>query len=346
MLADLVERLRERLPPNWSVAVEPGPPDRARPDARLLLAAPDLRTGTVAVELISPNTAPYMRYVLEIMRRVRAALPDAALLALAPYLSPRIRAALAAQNIGYADATGNLRLTLDEPALFIEAAGAGRDPWPDDQSLRSLRGAAAGRAVRAFCDFAPPYGTRELAQRTGVPAPTLSRVAELLEREDLLQRERSRGPIVALDWQGTLRRWADDYGFARSNNTSTWLEPRGLPALLEKLRRANLRYAITGSLAATVIAPVTAPRLAALYVENAEAAAAMLSLRPAETGANVQLAEPFDAVAFVRGFEQGGLAYAARTQVAVDLLTGPGRSPAEGEAILRWMSANESIWRA
>src|SRR5579885_499843 len=76
LITGLIERLRERLPPNWSVAVELEPPDKARPDARLLLTAPDLRTGNIAVEVISPNTAPYKRYVLEIMRRVRAALPD------------------------------------------------------------------------------------------------------------------------------------------------------------------------------------------------------------------------------------------------------------------------------
>ncbi|MFN8555971.1 MAG: hypothetical protein U0531_00975 [Dehalococcoidia bacterium] len=268
------------------------------------------------------------------------------MLAVAPYVSPSLRALLTREGIGYADATGNFHLSLDKPALFIETMGADRDPWRDDQPLRSLRGAAAGRAVRAFCDFKPPYGIRELAERAGVPAPTLSRVAELLERDGVLQRERSRGPIVTLDWQAALRRWTQDYRFTQSNRTSNWLEPRGLPALLDKLRKADLRAAITGSLAAYVIAPITVPRLAALYVERAEAAAQQLGLRRAEAGANVLLAEPCDAVAFARGFERDGLPYTAYTQLTADLLTGPGRWPAEGEAVLEWMQANEPIWRA
>ncbi|MGH2583974.1 MAG: hypothetical protein ACRDJE_03595, partial [Dehalococcoidia bacterium] len=78
----------------------------------------------------------------------------------------------------------------------------------------------------------------------------------------------------------------------------------------------------------------------------ASVAAKQLDLRRVETGANVLLAEPFDAVAFARGFEHAGHSYAAYSQVVVDLLTGPGRWPAEGEAVLQWMQANESVWRA
>lgn len=33
------------------------------------------------------------------------------------------------------------------------------------------------------------------------------------------------------------------------------------------------------------------------------------------------------------------------SQVAVDLLTGPGRNPGEGVALLDWMEAHESQWR-
>jgi hypothetical protein len=346
-LAELaVSQLRERLPATWDVAVaEPSPMRRARPDVCLDITSLDGMRATIVVEVIGPRTAPYLRDVLERLRRVREAMPDAALLAVAPYFSPRIRAELARNGIGYADATGNFRLTLDQPALFIEMSGADRDPWPDDQPLKSLRGAAAGRAVRAFCDFAPPYGIRELASRADVPAPTLSRVAELLEREGILERERPRGRIIALDWQETLRRWTQDYNFTRSNTTSTWLEPRGLRAFEDKLRTLAHNSAITGSLAANAIAPIAAPRLAAVYVEDVRATAAQLGLRPAESGANVLLAEPFDEVVFARDFDQEGLSYAAYSQVAVDLLTGPGRWPAEGEAVLEWMQENEPTWR-
>ena len=38
--------------------------------------------------------------------------------------------------------------------------------------------------------------------------------------------------------------------------------------------------------------------------------------------------------------------YVALSQVAADLLTSPGRGPAEAESLLEWMRANETEWRA
>jgi hypothetical protein len=152
--------------------------------------------------------------------------------------------------------------------------------------------------------------------------------------------------IGSRKWADLIRRWVEDYSFQRANTTRGFLEPRGLPALLGKLRDVSWPYAITGSLAASRVAPVAAPRLATLYVENVDASVEALGLRPAKTATNVILAEPFDSVVFDRTWKQDGNIYAALSQVAADLLTGPGRSPAEGEELLRWMGENEDAWRA
>jgi Domain of unknown function (DUF1905)/Bacteriocin-protection, YdeI or OmpD-Associated len=59
-----------------------------------------------------------------------------------------------------------------------------------------------------------------------------------------------------------------------------------------------------------------------------------------------QAKRPFDRVVWLQTSVDGGLRYAAPSQVAVDCLSGNGRMPAEGEALLEWMLANESEWRA
>ncbi len=69
-------------------------------------------------------------------------------------------------------------------------------------------------------------------------------------------------------------------------------------------------------------------------------------LRLAESGGNVMLVRPFDAVAFARTWADQGLTYAALPQVAADLLTSPGRAPSEGEELLAWMEKNPGAWRA
>jgi hypothetical protein len=262
------------------------------------------------------------------------------------YLSAGTRDALAAAGAGYIDLTGNLRVAADNPPLFLELHGSESNPWPEEHSLRSLRGAAAGRVVRALCDFRPPYGIQELAERSRTPIATVSRVVSLLDREALLTRE-YRGAVTHVRWADLIRRWTKDYAFATSNHVASYLSPRGLPALVDRLPSLTSRCVVTGSLAVTDLAPIAAPRLAAVFVAAPlDAAAAELGLRPAETGANVLLAAPYDPVVFDRTRRQGALVCASPSQVAADLLTGPGRSPAEGEALLEWMREHEDAWRA
>ncbi len=116
--------------------------------------------------------------------------------------------------------------------------------------------------------------------------------------------------------------------------------------MLRRLAQARLAHAVTGSLAATRLAPVAPPRLATLYVEEMDSAGRELDLRPADAGANVLLIEPSDASVFWGArTDEEGVRWAAPVQVAADLLTGPGRAPAEAEALLEWMASNEEAWR-
>jgi hypothetical protein len=60
----------------------------------------------------------------------------------------------------------------------------------------------------------------------------------------------------------------------------------------------------------------------------------------------VLLAEPECDVVFQRTTNaRSRVIIAAAAQVAVDLLTGPGRNPSEGQELLDWMEQNESAWR-
>lgn len=332
-----VERLvSDALPPRWAFRSTSG----RRAGARWSLKSPD---GSVAVYAVAAKRAvagPQLDQIVEPL----ASGGERPVVA-APYLSPTLRAALASRGVSYADTTGNLRIVSDSPGLFLERVGASKDPWPSDDSLRSLRGRGAGRAVRALVDFRTPYGVRDLAERAQVPLGTLSRVLDLLDREGLLTRVPN-SPITSLDWDGAIRRWAQDYDFARSNQVATYLEPRGLDALASKLADLKSPYAVTGAFAAQRFAPIAPARQVAVYVDDIERAADRLRLRPADTGANVVLAEPYDPVVFDRTTVSDDLRVVAVSQLVVDLLTGPGREPSEGNELLGWMARNEDAWRA
>ncbi len=348
----LVDRtLAPRLPEGWSLQIEVQPTigDDLRPDGVVRVSAPDGTRTRLAVEV---------KQYLDSMRRTRSAADqlerylqafrdsdvDACGVLVTSYLSPNARKFLIDRGFGFIDATGNVRVVCDKPALFIESSGANRDPWRRSSGLRSLKGPAAGAAVRALVDFVPPYGIRELAERAGVSAPMLSRVVELLERDGLVERK-SRGPVKRLDWEGTIRRWTADYGVTETNRIAAYLEPRGLPALANKLRTLERRYALTGSMALPDEVSVAPARLAMIYTRDVAGLASELDLRPTETGSNVLLLEPFDDVVFARTPERQGLIAVACSQLAADLLTGPGRAPTEGEELLAWMKDNEDAWR-
>ena len=337
------QQLQRLLPASWTLASrEEARVQEPRPDATFTLRAPDGKSATIVVEAKSDGSPATVRRTLPLLTTLLAGSGADAAIFVAPYLSSRSREFLTDARFGYVDGTGNIRLSIEQPALFIQAQGADRDPAPVDRPLRSLRGRAAGRFVRALLDFRPPYTLSGLALRSETPIASVFRVVDLLQREALVERE-DRGPITSVAWPDLLRRWTQDYAFLTSNATKALLAPRGVTEVMAALPDARFDRVITGGMAA---APKVAPeRLLAIYVDDAEVAARDLGLRDTEVGANVILAEPFDVVAMERYRTIDSLWFAAPTQVVADLMTGPGRWPQQAEAMLRWMEENEDAWR-
>jgi len=337
----LLVLLRSRLPRGWRATLRralPAGPDRGL-DGLLEISAPDGSSAEIGVEeraRIDPRDVPVA------VSQLRGSSRGRPLLLAAEFLSPRTRNLLREEGVSYADATGNVRIALDRPGFFLEGKGSDKDPGSEPRPLRSLKGAAAGRIVRALCDLDPPYGVRELAQMAATPLGSVGRVVGLLDREALVERgEKER--IERVHRPELVRRWAEDYSLQKSNGASGYLAPRGIPALLDGLRSAA-GYSITGSLAASRRSSATPPRLAAVYTEDPEVLAKRLGLSEAETGANVLLLRPYDRVVFERTWSDDGLVFASLSQVVADLLTSPGRGPSEGEALLRWMGEHVRGW--
>jgi hypothetical protein len=346
MVARAIEALGARLPPGWSVRtrVQPRRP-RYRADAVAEIRSPD---GTKALLLVEGKSRLTAREASDLGLRLAPVLREsgaAAGLVVTRFASELTRDRLRKAGLSYLDLTGNAWISLDRPGLLIATEGAARDPSPNRRGIRSLKGAKAARLVRALCDWRPPVGIRDLARRAGTDPGYTSRVTRLLQEEDLVQRGPN-GQIGTVDWQGLLRRWSRDYDVARTNRAVPLLAPRGLPAFMDRLRQYDEPYAVTGSLAVPAVASVAPGRLASCYVRVPERAAERLDLRPVDAGANVLLLEPFDGVVFDRSREVSGLTVVAVSQCVVDLLTGTGREPAEAEALVTWMAANEETWRA
>ena len=268
-------------------------------------------------------------------------------LVVASWLSPRAQELLRAQEVSYVDLSGNAWVRAAHPALFISSTGAARNPRPASRAPVRLRGAKAGRLLRTLVDITPPYGVRELAQATGLNPGYVSRLLEALDREALVDRA-GRGVVTAVDYRALVARWVETYRLFESNAASRYIAADGAAKVLAGLRSTGLPggVVVTGSFAAVRHAPVAAPVLLAAYAQDPPALARALGLLPADEGANVILLRPFDPVVWERTEADDGIAYAAPSQVAADCLTGAGRMPAEGQALLAWMGENEDRWRA
>lgn len=348
MIASVVDLIRERVPPLWTFEadVQPSAQNGKRPDAILTLTSPNDEKIVFVADAKRQISSTSIASVLEQIRRntppwVEPALP----LVIAPYLPQRTREVLAEREISYADMTGNIWLTASRPGLWVSAVGATRAPDTAGTPLRSLKGPRTGRAMRALVEFRPPFGVRELAARARVPAPTLSRVIELLDREALIDRG-ERHAVAAVDWQGALRRWSLDYTLRTSNRVVPCLDPRGTAACTDRVASADFTYAVTGAFAAERLIPFAPARTAAIYVPDAELARERLRLRQTDSGANVFLVEPFDPVVFERTMIRDELVCANAVQVVADLLTGSGREPSTAEELMVWMAEHEDAWRS
>jgi len=335
-LRGVIEQLRLRLPQAWRVVEA----TQAR-QATIVIRAPDSRVAHLAVVSRRRIEPKDVTGIVPAGRPTRSRANE--VLVTAPFLSPRTRELLAAAGASYLDSTGNLRLALERPAVFLQAEGDEKDPAHEPRPLVSLKGPAAGRVVRSLCDFPPPYGVRALAERCATAPAFVSRVVGLLESDAIVVRGENR-EVEQVDWHALLRRWTQDYQFASLNVAMTFLEPRGLDAFLEKLRRFGHCYAVSGSWAAAHKVPVPLPRLALAYVEEPRVAAEALELHVADRG-NVLLAAPFDPVVFDRTWSEEGVTCVALSQIAADLLTSPGRGPCEGAELIDWMRKNERRWR-
>ena len=333
-LADAARRLGDLLPGDWRVTGTATTADTGE----LTVQAPDGTATTVYV--IAAD-----RFEPRDLERWRVP-GDGTSVVAASWVSPRTRELLRDLGAGFIDATGNVELRLATPTLYLRTDGADRDPNPPPRKGPSLRGARAWALLRTLIEVTPPYTAGDLSADLGLDDGYVSRSGPVLVDERLVERL-PRGPVTAVSWEPLLRRLADSYSMLDANQTTTWIATAGPAQLLRDLADKRVgRWAVTASFVASAIAPVAAPEIAVIYTEDPERVAKTARLLPATSGANVILAAPYDPIVLRRGRMLADVPAVSVAQAAIDALTGPGRMPSEGEALVAWMRRNETSWRA
>ena len=325
-----MEQIQRCLPGHWSTVMSVKTNDVAA--ARLTIKTPAGASATLAIgarRQLEPRLVP------EVAAALRAT-PADAFVVIAPFLGSRTRERLAGEGLGYVDLVGNMRLVLDRPTVFVQTRGEDRSPWAAPRSVRSLHAAKASRLVRALVDGTPPFGVRQLAAIAGTDPGYVSRLCDLFDREELVER-RAHGPIVAVHRAQLVRRWAEDYRFGEAHRALAHHHPHGVPGALAALRRCGAPYALTGRAGAAAMLDAALPPVVTVYVDNAARVAGLVGAEAAPAGGNLLLVEPFDPFPLEGTWTAAGLTYAAASQVVADLLGSPPPAPDQAARLLTRM---------
>lgn len=267
-------------------------------------------------------------------------------LLVAPYIPASSRKKLKESRVSYADATGNFMFTVPDQ-IFIESdGGANSDPFRErGRKSNSLKGSAPAKVLSYLVDnkIDFPISLPSLIKEAGSSASTGYRVVEVLTDAGAIAMKEGR--VVSVDWEQILELWSDEYSFFGNNKVLNFFDPRGRENTLKNLAKLNpSEYTVTGSYGARNFYSYAPPMQLTMFGRNPLDMARELGLEPFEGGDIYIAATAYDSI-FKRSKVIDRVSYASVSQIAIDLLSGPGRNPSEGKELLSWMKKNEEKWR-
>jgi len=324
LFAATVESFASLAPQDWQIEIA----RRSDRGGVIRMISPDDVSGDLVV-VVRKDLTP----------RDVVALPEPAVdtIIAGEWLSPRSRELLEDIGYGYVDQTGNVSAVVKRPGIVFRTEGAQRNPSPPPVPRLNIRGRRAWALLRTLVEVQPPYGVSELANAIDADAGYVSRLLSALTDELLISRV-PRGPVEHVEWESLLGQITAGYSLLDSNETTNWIASAGPQQFLEDLAGGKSKgWAVTGSFAASPLVSVAAPEIAVVYADDPERIATATRLRPVRNGGNVVIAVPYDQIVFERTRILDNAIYVSPAQAAIDCLTGPGRTSAEGDALLDWM---------
>ena len=349
IVGDALNRIAELLPAAWGLV------ERAevqiggqRVDAVVDLTTPNGGQVSFVVQAKRSGSVP-IPLLLTALREMerQGRLP---VVFVSDYVGPSLRAALADEGIGFADATGWVRIVSDDPLILLTGQGAERSPRARQvNAVTRLNGIAASRTIRALVTIGLPVGVRRLAAGADTSPGSASKLLVTLTSEGIVDRDQT-GAVIGVRRRALIQRWVRDYSFVKSNlSVSYCIAPRGLDRTLARLGERG-GVTITGSAGARrllpdSITPVVPLRLLALYAADPAELARELGLIAGDPAtANVIIAVPQDPDVLPTP-EDRALSVAPLALVLADLLTLPGRSNAEADQLMDALAADDSAWQ-
>lgn len=301
---------------------------------------------SLLIEVNSNGELRYARMAALRLTRAVAEAPSSYGVFMAPYISPRTASLCEEEGIGYIDFAGNCRLAFDN--VFIRQEGK-PNPITKRKSSRTIYSPKASRVLRILL-LTPlrPWKLQSISDEGEVSIGHVSNVKQaLLDRE--LAADRPDGLIVT-EPAAILNEWVEHYGRYRGESTSTrsfysLLTPREIEERLSREAEAAgtgselpaPALAFTDFSAADRVAPFVRYQRVTAYTRvrsMVDYLVDRLNLHTVETGANVEIAVPYDQGVFIGARRQQGAWIVDPLQLYLDLTAKQGRGDEAAEFVL------------
>jgi hypothetical protein len=223
---------------------------------------------------------------------------DAVAMVGSTWLSPESRSICDEAGVGWIDLAGNCRIAFG--GIHVERETTKR-PKPAARSFRSIFSPKSAQVLRVLLkDPTRPWKVSDLAEASGVSLGQVSNVrSALIDREWAMADEEG---LHLTNPEALLDAWRDEYEPVRGERSSwyTVMHGRELDQALRKLRApadANGHSMLAGLSAAAWLAPyLRGTSTTSIYADEAAVPSIVerLKLRPAGSGANVEIIVPDD----------------------------------------------------
>lgn len=251
----------------------------------------------------------------------------------APFVSPDAATVCREEGIGHMDLSGNCHLEFG--GVYIDIQGR-PNQFKSGRILKSLYSPKAERVLRVLLANAiHPWRMQELADEAGVSLGQASNVKKLLLEREWIKVDATgfevRNPEEILrSWQAERRKDRDRRGGFFALERLERLEER----VDEIAKRMGGEAALSGLAGAARLAPMSRYLKSWIYTSDIEAFAAAATLKPVDTGANVELVQPDDEGVYYGSRIRAEARVASPIQVYLDLAKSGGRSEEAAEALL------------
>lgn len=291
-------------------------------------------TTDLAISVKNNGQPRIARIAIDRLYRLRAQMPTAHPVFIAPYISPQTAEICRQENVSYLDLASNCHISFD--LTYIERQG-NPNPFKQQRCLKSLFSPKSARILRTLLCFpAKAWKLQELASLAGVSLGQVANVKkELLDREWATQMPAG----LCLSYpQELLAQWTNSYRY-HSHKFYDFYSLQPLPDLEAALATVcvdlEIQYALTGFSGAIRLAPfVRYSKVTAYVAGNIETIARKLRVKPVTIGANLTLIVPNDEGVLIGAQTIDGMEVAAPIQLYLDLLSMPSRGEEAAQKLL------------